>query len=93
MNDCGLGQLGQAKASPEVISALVEALKDSDNDIRKTAANELARLAAGDRRAVMHALLSVFTDPAFEEPDKYEHRPAHDYAFDALWAIAGISNP
>ena len=86
-----LGQLGQA--SPEVISALVEALKDSDNDIRKTAANELARLAAGDRRAVMHALLSVFTDPAFEEPDKYEHRPAHDYAFDALWAIAGISNP
>ncbi len=82
-----LGQFGPA--SPQVIGALVDALKDPDNDVRRAAANGLARLATGDREAVLHVLLPVFTNPAFEEPDEYDHRPAYDYGFDALWAIAG----
>jgi HEAT repeat protein len=81
----GLSQLSQV--SPDVTRALVEALKDSDSDVRKTAANGLVRLAASDRKAVLHTLLPVFSDPTFERTDVLE-RPGHDYAFDALWAIA-----
>jgi hypothetical protein len=83
-----LVQLGQA--SPEVVQALIAALKDSDNDVRKAAANALGRLASDDRENVLRALLPVFADVAFEQLDKIESRPAHDYAYDALWAIAGL---
>jgi len=86
-----LVQLGQA--SPEMVGVLVEALKDPDNDVRKAVANGLARLADSDREAVLRVILPVFTDPAFAEPDQHEHRPGHDYAFDALWAIAGHQAP
>jgi HEAT repeat protein len=82
-----LGQIGQA--STQVITALVGALKDSGSDVRKAAANGLARLAASDREVVLHALLPTFSDPTFAAPDGIEDRPGHDYAFDALWAIAG----
>jgi hypothetical protein len=66
----------------------VDALKDRDNDVRKAAANGLACLATGDRKGVLHTLLPVFSDPDFETLDEYDDRPAYDYAFDALWAIA-----
>ena len=33
------------------------------------------------------------TDPALEELDKCEDRPAYDYGFDALWAIAAHQAP
>ncbi len=82
-----LGQLGCI--NPKTVGALVEALKDSDNNVRKAAANGLARLTKDDRKAILRALLPVFADPAFEQPDIHENRPAYDYAFDALWAIAG----
>ena len=83
----GLGQL--RLTGPEVVSALMEILKDSDNDVRQAAADRLARLFAGERETVLRTLLPVFFILTSGQPDKYDHRPGHDYAFDALWVIAG----
>ncbi len=84
----GLAQLGQA--GPEVIALLIQALAYADWSVQEAASSSLVQLAASDRDLVLRALLPTFTDPAFEKPCLLG-RPAYDHAFDALWAIAGIS--
>ncbi|MCK4314894.1 MAG: HEAT repeat domain-containing protein, partial [Anaerolineae bacterium] len=85
-----LGQLGQA--SPGMVQMLIGALTDDAPGVRQAAAFSIVQLAATEREVALRILLPVFSDSTFEKPDLFGHL-AYDYAFDALWAIAGISNP
>ncbi len=85
-----LGQLSQA--GPEMAQVLIKALTDDAPDVRQAAASGIVQLAATEREVALHILLPAFSDSTFEKLDLFG-RPAYDYAFDALWAIAGISNP
>ena len=85
-----LGQLSQA--GPEMAQVLIGALTDDAPGVRQAAAFSIVQLAATEREVALRILLPVFSDSTFEKPDLFG-RPAYDYAFDALWAIAGISNP
>jgi HEAT repeat protein/DNA-binding CsgD family transcriptional regulator len=81
-------QLGQV--TPEVAAALIGALADAGSwDVRQAAASSLVQLATANREIALRALAPVFSDPGFEKTD-WHGRPAYDYAYDALWAIAGL---
>ena len=83
-----LGQMGQADEA--TLDTLWHCLLDDLGDVRTACAQALAQLG---RRfpAIMQSLearfIEAIQDPKFDKPDKYEGRPAYDYAYDGLWLL------
>jgi HEAT repeat protein len=83
--------IATTRPSESRVEAVIERLKDEDNDVRRAASGTLVSFAAQSARwraRITQDLVAAIGDPAFGVEDRYEHRAGHDYAYDALWHIA-----
>ena len=83
-----LGQIGTVEES--LTLALWRGLSDGDDDVRTACAEALALLGRrfpDAAETIAEKLVQAITDPAFDQPDKYQGRTGHDYAFDGLWLL------
>jgi hypothetical protein len=76
--------------SANLLARVLDRLCDHDNDVRKAAVRGLLHMARqpGWSVNVFDAVLNATSDPAFQREDDHEHRPGHDYAYDALWQLS-----
>jgi HEAT repeat protein len=82
-----LGILGVT--SQEVISLLVERLKDYHGYVRVAAVDALSKLGVRGRKKVFDGLIGLLEDGYYSH---YHDRHVRDAAFDALWVLAPYSN-
>ena len=83
-----------ASTSPteQSLTSLLLRLTDEDNDVRKSASRALVTFAENPswNGRIRAALVEAAQSPDYAAEDRYERRPAQDYAYDALWSVADL---